>query len=211
MILGISDIIMMIIASYLALLTRFEFYPSQIASIFLKNAAKYMPLNLFCSIVIFMAYRLYSTQWKYAGVSDFINVVKAAVIAAAFQLIGIYMLQWEIPRSYYFLYLVYLLLGMFFIRLLVRLIQGSEPLKVNDIGKKKVPVMLIGAGEAGSIILNEIKKSTYVTKTIRCIIDDDPAKKGTIYLGYQWLAIVIRSCAMQLNLMLKRSFWQFRQ
>ena len=42
MILGISDIIMMIIASYLALLTRFEFYPSQIASIFLKNAAKYM-------------------------------------------------------------------------------------------------------------------------------------------------------------------------
>ena len=171
MILGISDIIMMIIASYLALLTRFEFYPSQIAPIFLKNAAKYMPLNLFCSIVIFMAYRLYSTQWKYAGISDFINVVKAAVIAAAFQLIGIYMLQWEIPRSYYFLYLVYLLLGMFFIRLLVRLIQGSEPLKVNDIGKKKVPVMLIGAGEAGSIILNEIKKSTYVTKTIRCIID----------------------------------------
>lgn len=53
MILGISDIIMMIIASYLALLTRFEFYPSQIAPIFLKNAAKYMPLNLFCSIVIF--------------------------------------------------------------------------------------------------------------------------------------------------------------
>ena len=42
MILGISDIIMMIIASYLALLTRFEFYPSQIAPIFLKNAAKYM-------------------------------------------------------------------------------------------------------------------------------------------------------------------------
>lgn len=153
MILGISDIIMMIIASYLALLTRFEFYPSQIAPIFLKNAAKYMPLNLFCSIVIFMAYRLYSTQWKYAGISDFINVVKAVVIAAAFQLIGICMLQWEIPRSYYFLYLVYLLLGMFFIRLLVRLIQGSEPLKVNDIGKKKVPVMLIGAGEAGSIIL----------------------------------------------------------
>ena len=72
---------------------------------------------------------------------------------------------------------------MFFIRLLVRLIQGSEPLKVNDIGKKKVPVMLIGAGEAGSIILNEIKKSTYVTKTIRCIIDDDPAKKGTYLSG----------------------------
>ena len=116
-----------------------------------------MPLNLFCSIVIFMAYRLYSTQWKYAGISDFINVVKAAVIAAAFQLIGIYMLQWEIPKL---LFLVFGIsaVGNVFIRLLVRLIQGSEPLKVNDIGKKKVPVMLIGAGEAGSIILNEIKR-----------------------------------------------------
>ena len=29
-------------------------------------------------------------------------------------------------------------------------------------------------------------------------------RKEHIYLGYQWLAIVIRSCAMQLNLMLKR-------
>ena len=40
MILGISDIIMMIIASYLALLTRFEFYPSQIAPIFFEKCGK---------------------------------------------------------------------------------------------------------------------------------------------------------------------------
>lgn len=178
MILGISDIIMMIIASYLALLTRFEFYPSQIAPIFLKNAAKYMPLNLFCSIVIFMAYRLYSTQWKYAGISDFINVVKAAVIAAVFQLIGIYMLQWEIPRSYYFLYLVYLLLGMFFIRLLVRLIQGSE-----GHWQEESSGNVDRSRRSRKHHLNEIKKSTYVTKTIRCIIDDDPAKKGTYLSG----------------------------
>ena len=33
-ILGILDILMMIAAAYLALLTRFEFYPSKIAPIF---------------------------------------------------------------------------------------------------------------------------------------------------------------------------------
>lgn len=182
-ILGILDIFVMIAAAYVSLLTRFEFYPSQIADVFLNTIIKYMPLNIFCSVIIFMAYRLYATQWKYAGISDFINVVKAAFIAAVFQLIGISMLRWEIPRSYYFLYFVYLLLGMLFIRLIVRVIQGKEPLKVQDMNKKKVAVMLIGAGEAGNIILNEIKKSSYVNKSIRCIIDDNPVKKGTYLSG----------------------------
>ena len=182
-ILGVLDILMMIIAAYLALLTRFEFYPSQIAPVFLKSVFEYMPLNLFCSVIIFMAYKLYSTQWKYAGISDFLNVIKAVLIVSVFQLIGISMLRWEIPRSYFFLYLVYLLLGTFFIRLIVRLIQGKELITIKDMNKKKVPVMLIGAGEAGSIILNEIKKSSYVNKSIKCIIDDNQAKRGTYLSG----------------------------
>ena len=130
MILGALDILMMIAAAYLALLTRFEFYPSKVALVFLKSVFQYMPLNLFCSILIFMAYKLYSTQWKYAGISDFVNVIKSVFISSVFQLIGISMLRWEIPRSYFFLYLVYLMLGTFFIRLLVRLIQGKEPLRI---------------------------------------------------------------------------------
>lgn len=152
MILGFLDICMMMIASYLALLTRFEFYPSKVAPVFLNTVLQYMPLNLFCSIMIFMAYRLYSTQWKYAGISDFINVIKSVFISSVFQLVGISMLRWEIPRSYFSLYLVYLMLGTFFIRFMVRLIQGKEPIRMKDINKKKVSVMLIGAGEAGSII-----------------------------------------------------------
>lgn len=36
MILGVLDICMMMIASYLALLTRFEFYPSKVAPVFFK-------------------------------------------------------------------------------------------------------------------------------------------------------------------------------
>lgn len=183
MILGALDILMMIAAAYLALLTRFEFYPSKVALVFLKSVFQYMPLNLFCSILIFMAYKLYSTQWKYAGISDFVNVIKSVFISSVFQLIGISMLRWEIPRSYFFLYLVYLMLGTFFIRLLVRLIQGKEPLRIKDTNKKKVSVMLIGAGEAGNIILNEIKKSAYVNKSIKCIIDDNPAKKHTYLSG----------------------------
>ena len=43
--------------------------------------------------------------------------------------------------------------------------------------------MLIGAGEAGSIILQEFKNSKFVEKEIVCVIDDDPKKWGTFIHG----------------------------
>lgn len=184
--LGILDILMLLLASYLALLTRFEFYPSQIAPVFLKTVLQFMPLNIFCSIVIFMAYHLYSIQWRYAGIRDYVVIVTATLIADIFQLVGISILQWEIPRSYYALYYIYMTIGICVIRMLLRLFHNNRAVKEMDppqINQKKVSIMLIGAGEAGSIMLKEIQKSSFVSKQVKCIIDDDPAKKGTYLLG----------------------------
>ena len=50
MILGALDILMMIAAAYLALLTRFEFYPSKVALVFLKSVFQYMPLKFYFCI-----------------------------------------------------------------------------------------------------------------------------------------------------------------
>ena len=43
--------------------------------------------------------------------------------------------------------------------------------------------MVIGAGEAGNIIIKEIVNSGYSTMLIRCIIDDDPSKWGQYIQG----------------------------
>lgn len=179
----ILDVLVMLGASYLALLTRFEFYPSRIASVFLETVGKYTPLNVFCTIVIFASFHLYASQWRFASVADFLNIAKAVALSSAFQIIGLHLLMWEIPRSYYILYTVYLIGGVFIIRVSFRVLRGKTPLTVNHIQKKKIPVMLIGAGEAGNVISNEIKNSNYVNKKIVCIIDDDPAKKGTYLSG----------------------------
>lgn len=176
------DVFTMGISSYLALLTRFEFYPSQINLGFLETVKNYTPLNIFCTVVIFAAFRLYSSQWRFAGVTDFFNIVKAVFLACLFQIVGLHLLTWEIPRSYYFLYTIYFLLGTMLSRLSFRIVRGRGPITMKHIEHKEVPVMLIGAGEAGHIILNEIQNSSYVNKKIKCIIDDDPNKKG-MYLG----------------------------
>lgn len=179
----ILDVLIILVSSYLALLTRFEFYPSQIAGVFIETVVKYAPLNLFCTIIIFSSFHLYSSQWKFAGVIDFLNIVKAVALASAFQIIGLHLLMWEIPRSYYILYTIYLMGGIFLLRVSFRMLRGKTPLTMKHMEKRKSPTMLIGAGEAGNIILNEIKNSQYVNKKIECIIDDDPAKKGMYLRG----------------------------
>ncbi len=178
----IVDVPILCISSYLALLTRFEFYPSRIAPVFLETIRNYAPLNIFCTIMIFAAFRLYSSQWRFAGVTDFWNIIKAVMLASIFQIVGLHLLNWEIPRSYYFLYTIYVLGATALSRLSFRMLRGRTPITMKHMERKEVPVMLIGAGEAGNIILNEIQNSSYVNKKIKCIIDDDPNKKG-MFLG----------------------------
>ena len=177
------DIIAIQLAAFLAILTRFEFRIHTIEPLFIDTLVNYAVLNTFCSICIFAAYRMYSTLWSFASIMDFFNVVKAVLISSVFQFIGIHMLAWPIPRSFIVLYIGWLGIAAVFPRMMIRILRGGRRIPLQTIGKQAIPVMLIGAGEAGSIILQEFKNSKFVEKEIVCVIDDDPKKWGTFIHG----------------------------
>ena len=177
------DIIAIQLAAFLAILTRFEFRIHTIELLFIDTLVHYAVLNTFCSICIFAAYRMYSTLWSFASIMDFFNVVKAVLISSVFQFIGIHMLAWPIPRSFIVLYIGWLGIAAVFPRMMIRILRGGRRIPLQAIGKQAIPVMLIGAGEAGSIILQEFKNSKFVEKEIVCVIDDDPKKWGTFIHG----------------------------
>lgn len=177
------DIIAIQLAAFLAILTRFEFRIHTIEPLFIDTLVHYAVLNTFCSICIFAAYRMYSTLWSFASIMDFFNVVKAVLISSVFQFIGIHMLAWPIPRSFIVLYIGWLGIATVFPRMMIRILRGGRRIPLQAIGKQAIPVMLIGAGEAGSIILQEFKNSKFVEKEIVCVIDDDPKKWGTFIHG----------------------------
>lgn len=177
------DIIAIQLAAFLAILTRFEFRIHTIEPLFIDTLVHYAVLNTFCSICIFAAYRMYSTLWSFASIMDFFNVVKAVLISSVFQFIGIHMLAWPIPRSFIVLYIGWLGIAAVFPRMMIRILRGGRRIPLYTIGKQAIPVMLIGAGEAGSIILQEFKNSKFVEKEIVCVIDDDPKKWGTFIHG----------------------------
>lgn len=177
------DIIAIQLAAFLAILTRFEFRIHTIEPLFIDTLVHYAVLNTFCSICIFAAYRMYSTLWSFASIMDFFNVVKAVLISSVFQFIGIHMLAWPILRSFIVLYIGWLGIATVFPRMMIRILRGGRRIPLQAIGKQAIPVMLIGAGEAGSIILQEFKNSKFVEKEIVCVIDDDPKKWGTFIHG----------------------------
>lgn len=177
------DIIAIQLAAFLAILTRFEFRIHTIEPLFIDTLVHYAVLNTFCSILYFAAYRMYSTLWSFASIMDFFNVVKAVLISSVFQFIGIHMLAWPIPRSFIVLYIGWLGIAAVFPRMMIRILRGGRRIPLQTIGKQAIPVMLIGAGEAGSIILQEFKNSKFVEKEIVCVIDDDPKKWGTFIHG----------------------------
>lgn len=177
------DIIAIQLAAFLAILTRFEFRIHTIEPLFIDTLVHYAVLNTFCSICIFAAYRMYSTLWSFASIMDFFNVVKAVLISSVFQFIGIHMLAWPIPRSFIVLYIGWLGIAAVFPRMMIRILRGGRRIPLQTIGKQAIPVMLIGAGKAGSIILQEFKNSKFVEKEIVCVIDDDPKKWGTFIHG----------------------------
>ena len=78
----VLDIICIIAASILALLTRFEFDFSQIPKEFLKVIYKYGPFTIVITLIIFSLFRIYSSLWEYAGIEEVFSLIAACLAAA---------------------------------------------------------------------------------------------------------------------------------
>ncbi len=94
-------------------------------------------------------------------------------------LLYVFVLRVELPRSWYILEPCMLLILNSTLRFLyrgMRSMKNDSPLFEQD--KHLINVMIIGAGEAGNVLLREIKRSSHLPMKVVCFIDDDPLKQG---------------------------------
>lgn len=170
-------------AGLLALLARFNFYYYDIELKYLDELWKYMPINVAVTILIFYGFRMYHSLWAYAGMTEMQNIVSACILSSIAQMLGILITGGHMPRSYYPLYGMFLLLMTLFSRFMYRMIR----VKRNQYRAKKSGniqnIMIIGAGEAGNSIIKEIVSSRYLTSNAKCVIDDNPEKVGKFIHG----------------------------
>ena len=180
----IYDVISIILASYLAILIRYEFAVEMIPSHFRQPIERFMPVNILLTLVIFYFFHLYSSLWAFAGETELQNIVVSCVIATVTNGIGMQFFKvagQAVPKSYHFLYMFLLISCMFASRFSYRFFRGLKHKQQNK--KNKISVMVIGAGEAANAIIKEIVNSNFSTMVIKCIIDDDKGKWGRYIQG----------------------------
>ena len=180
----IYDIISVILASYLAIIIRYEFDVDSIPKHFLRPIELFLPINILLTLLIFYVFHLYSSLWAYAGETELQNIIVSCVISAAVNGVGLQFFRLKeqaVPKSYYFFYMFLLISCIFASRFSYRFFRGLKHKQQNK--KNQISVMVIGAGEAANAIIKEIVNSNFSTMVIKCIIDDDKGKWGRYIQG----------------------------
>ncbi len=177
-----SDILFIVISSFMALYIRFEFKFMEIYPEFLDHYAHILPVTIVTTILIFSFFKLYSSVWEYAGTNELIKIIWATLCSAAVQLVVSYVFPLYMPRSYHVLYW-FMLFGLTSLyRFRGRILKNFHSLDIADKHSVK-NVMLIGAGEAANAIIREVEISRYVNMKVQCLIDEDPLRQGKYMRG----------------------------
>ena len=179
----LSDAVIILLVSAVSLLMRFDLHFTEIPSEYWHNLTNWIGFNLAINIIVFALFRLYTILWKRAGMKEIINIVLAVCVMGVVQIFGTYLIKCPLPRSYYLIYLMLLMGFTICSRYLGRLLSEMGRFFSRSGNGHGKTTLIYGAGEAGQIILNEIRTSKYVDRHVVCVLDDNPEKWGTYILG----------------------------
>ncbi len=182
-----GDILLIILAVYLAFFLRFEGrIPSQYFGGVLQGA---IVLALLFSLPIFYFFRLYAFTWAYVSTRELISLSQATFLSFLFS--GAVLLITRdlppfigFPRSTLFVsyFLIFLFCGgiRFTKRIYLQLFQ-------TGIKKEKERTLIAGAGDAGEQILRNIQSSQSSPYFPIGFVDDSTSKKGVLIHGLKVL------------------------
>lgn len=182
----ICDIIGVEAASILALLVRFELRFSEIPENYLNAAVQINAATVIITILVFYFFHLYSSLWTYASTIELMNIAIAGLISGVSQITLCTLFEIHMPRSYYVLYPVFLIVIVFVVRYCYRALRGTRN-RIEARLKKETRVLVVGAGDAGYALIKEIISSDKIQKQVICVVDDDRNKIGGYIHGVKIL------------------------
>ncbi len=177
----IIDTVSINAATFLALFFRYELSFSKIEIQYIEYAQQFLWIDTIFTLVIFTVFGLYRGLWKYASIKELFNIIIACGISYGAKFLITSLLGISQPRSTVFFGWILLVMMVFATRFSYRFIRYV--LHENIRGKGIKRVMIIGAGDAGNMIIREIKSSGNLNSKIVCVIDDDKNVNGLYIQG----------------------------
>ncbi len=180
----VYDLIAMAGSYFVALWLRFDCQFSVIPHGYLSAWMKFAPIYLVGCFVVFWALHLYRSLWRFASFDEFKRILFASAFTAVFHGVGISVLFSRMPVSYYIIGPVVQFMLVLFVRFAYRFILLERSRRSKNVKKEMASrVMLIGAGEAGQMILRDMHRAKEVNDRVCCIIDDNRNKWGRLIDG----------------------------
>lgn len=164
-------------ANYLAFLVRFE---SALTAEHISLFLKFLPALIIIRLVFYLQGGLYKNLWRYASVGDLLRILKTVTLGtAAFVIVVRYIFgEAGYPRSIYIIDWLLLIMLSGGARLFIRVFR--EYMQDEYTGRR---VLVIGAGDAGEMVVRDMRNNPSSGYEPVAFIDDDPYKKGLTLHG----------------------------
>ena len=178
----VLDFFMLLIASKLSILVRFDFL--NVPELYMNNAQRFIILDFIILFIIYSILKLYTSVWKYASVIELIDIMLSNIAFIAITSIYKSIFLIKLPISFYLIEFFLLVMLTCITRLGYRVIRTFYIKVKNRKNSKKT--MLIGAGDAGRMIIDEIYNNAEAFDSkIVCVIDDNRSKVGHYIKGFK--------------------------
>jgi len=190
----VLDIGVFAVAWIFAYLIRFEGPPSGPYAAYSNQMLVFLPVVILVRMLTFYALSVYAIIWRYFSIRDAVLLLWATAPLTA----GLAALRYfapgtlgslRVPISVIFTEFLLVLLGTGAVRALRRLTledSARNQLDDGDVGRRR-NVLLIGAGDAGNIVVKELKQRADLGLTVVGFTDDDPEKQGMNIQGVRVL------------------------
>lgn len=170
----VYDFLAVMLSYFAALWLRFDCNFNEIELPYLQVYYHTILIYAVFCIIVFWCFRLYKSIWRFASYSELLRMIFATAVTSIVYTIFITSFVLRMPVSYYLSGLLIqftLTLGVRFSYRFILLLRSKK-----DDARIEKRVMLIGAGNAGQMILRDIRNTKEIAEKVYCFIDDDENK-----------------------------------
>ncbi len=180
------DVMAISVSYFVALWIRFDGVFSEIPEKYIDPYSKFLPVYIVISLVLFFAVRMYHSIWEYVSIKELLRAAVGSLAASALHILLITVLFQRMPLSYYFVGTCLQLLLLLAARFSYRIFSAMPELFGTKVETQSFhKVMIIGAGDAGRMLLENIQKTRANHDKVICMIDDNPDKQFRYFDGVQ--------------------------
>ena len=184
-ILVIVDFLFILLAYFIAFCIRYKFIDIEInyiAAIYIDKIYRIIAVSILY-IISFYIFKQYESIWSLASIDEFISGVTSILTSSLIIFFVSIADKERIPLLVSIIssfLIIFLSIGMRISYRIKKRIMCNAAINKKE-GIKKI--LVIGAGSAGAIVINECKRKPEYNQKVVAVIDDDISKAGTYIAG----------------------------